>query len=41
LLVVALPGLVPGWNELRISFQVGLGTDELRFILLLRRFRLG
>jgi len=27
-----------GWNELRISFEVGLGTGELRFVLLLRRF---
>ena len=31
---------MPGGNELRIPFEIGLGADELRLVFLLRRLRL-
>src|SRR5262249_17826295 len=40
LLIVALLGLVPGGNELRVSFEVGLSPNELRLVFLFYRERL-
>ena len=40
LLVIALPGLAPGADELLIPFEIDLGAGQLRLVLLLCCLRL-
>ena len=40
LLIVALPGLIAGAEQLRVALEIELGAGELRLVLLLGRLGL-